>query len=161
MALHIRKARIKDVSNIHRLVNHYASMDKMLPRSLSEIYENLRDFFVCKEGNSFLGCAALHIDWSDLAEIKSLAVKSDAQKRGIGAKLVKVCLGEALELGITKVFALTYKPEFFLRQGFSRLDKSKLPHKIWSECVKCPKFPDCGETALVIDRARKRRSKQK
>jgi amino-acid N-acetyltransferase len=121
----------------------------MLPRPLSEIYENIRDFFVFKEGERVIACAALHILWSDLAEVKSVAVAEDSQKQGIGDQLVEACLKEARGLGIPTIFCLTYKPAFFERFGFSQLDKMELPQKVWNECYRCPKFPNCDEVALI------------
>jgi amino-acid N-acetyltransferase len=124
----------------------------MLPRSLSSIYENLRDYFVCEnEEGEVIGSAAIHIMWEDLAEVRSLAVREGQMGRGIGTKLVEACISEAIVLGITRVFALTYRPDFFRRLGFREVDKSELPHKIWSDCLKCAKFPDCDEVALVAD----------
>lgn len=146
----IRKARIPDVPEIHRLINTFAERNAMLPRALSAIYENLRDFLVAEEDGRVAGCCALHVTWSDLAEVKSLAVDESMQGRGLGAKLVQVCLDEARQMGLPSVFALTYVPDFFEKMGFSRVDKSTLPQKIWTECINCPKFPDCGEEAVRI-----------
>jgi amino-acid N-acetyltransferase len=94
--------------------------------------------------------------WEDLAEVRSLAVRDDRMGRGVGTELVEACISEAIVLGITRVFALTYKPVFFEKLGFQRVDKSELPHKIWSDCLKCSKFPDCDEVALVADFSGKR-----
>ncbi|GAH92768.1 unnamed protein product, partial [marine sediment metagenome] len=116
---------------------------------LSEIYENIRDYFVVRQGEQIIACAALHVMWSDLAEIKSVAVAEGSQGRGIGDQLVEACLKEAKELGMPTVFCLTYKPAFFERLGFSQLDKMELPRKVWGECYRCPKFPDCDEVALI------------
>jgi amino-acid N-acetyltransferase len=145
----IRKAGIKDIKDIQRIINSFAQKDLMLPRSLNELYENLRDFWVAQDKRQILGCCALHISWDDLAEIKSLAVKPEYHKKGLGRKLVLVSLDEAKLLGAKKVFVLTYKPEFFRQFGFRRIQHSKLPHKIWAECINCSKFPDCQETALL------------
>lgn len=145
----IEKATIKDVPKIHRMVNNFASQGKMLPRPLSEIYENIRDFFVIRDSGQVIACAALHVLWEDLAEIKSVAVNLEHQKQGWGEKLVRQCLDEARQLGIPRVFCLTYTPEFFSKCGFILIDRQNLPQKIWGECFKCPKFPDCDETALI------------
>lgn len=144
----IEKAKITDVPEIHKLVNHFAAKGVMLARPLSEIYENIRDYFVVRRGKKIIGCASLHVSWSDLAEVKSLAVAERSQKGGLGAQLVTACLKEADDLGIPIVFCLTYKPEFFEKQGFIRVDKMKLPKKVWTECFHCPKFPDCDEVAM-------------
>ncbi len=145
----IEKARISDATQMHKLINYFADKGEMLARSLSEIYENIRDYFVVKQGERVIACAALHVNWSDLAEIKSVAVAEDSQRQGIGDQLVEACLKEAKELGIPTVFCLTYKPAFFEKLGFSQLDKMELPHKVWSECYRCPKFPNCDEVALI------------
>jgi amino-acid N-acetyltransferase len=145
----VEKAKIQDVPQMHRLINGFADKGEMLPRPLSEIYENIRDYFVVRQDERVLACAALHIAWSDLAEIKSVAVAEDSQQQGIGAQLVEVCLKEAKELGIATVFCLTYQPAFFEKFGLSQVDKMELPRKVWTECYRCPKFPDCDEVALI------------
>ena len=148
----IRKARMGDVKAIQTLIGEYARKGDMLPRSLSSIYENLRDYFVFENGDGeVIGSAAIHIMWEDLAEVRSLAVREGEMRQGIGTKLVEACISEAIVLGITRIFALTYRPDFFRRLGFREVDKSELPHKIWSDCLKCAKFPDCDEVALVAD----------
>jgi len=145
----VEKAKISDVAQMHKLINYFAGKEEMLARSLSEMYENIRDYFVVRQGERMIACAALHVNWSDLAEIKSLAVAEDNQKQGIGAQLVEACLKEAKELGIPTVFCLTYKPAFFEKFGFSQRDKMELPRKVWTECYRCPKFPNCDEVALI------------
>ena len=145
----IEKARIKDVAQMHRLINHFADKGEMLARPLSEIYESIRDYFVVRQGEQVVACVALHVMWEDLAEIKSLAVAESSQKQGVGEQLVKACLKEASELGMATVFCLTYRPAFFERAGFSQVDKMELPHKVWTECFRCPKFPNCDEIALI------------
>jgi amino-acid N-acetyltransferase len=143
------RAKIRDAPQMHRLINHFADKGEMLARSLSEIYENIRDYFVVRQGERVVACVALRVSWSDLAEIKSLAVAKDSQEQGIGAQLVEACLKEARELGIPTVFCLTYKSAFFEKVGFSQIDKAELPHKVWGECYRCPKFPNCDEVALT------------
>ena len=145
----IRKAKVKDVKQIQKLISVFAQKDIMLPRSLNEIYENLRDFFVCEKVGKVCACCALHISWGDLAEVKSLAVASGQQSKGIGRQLVKACLDEAKKLGIKKVFVLTYVPKYFKIFNFKRISKSQLPHKVWSECIHCVKFPDCDEVPMM------------
>jgi len=141
-----------DVKAIQKLIAEYARKGDMLPRSLSEIYENLRDYFVFVEDDGeVIGSAAVHLMWEDLAEVRSLAVRDDRMRRGVGTQLVEACISEAIVLGITRIFALTYKPLFFEKLGFKQVDKAELPHKIWSDCLKCSKFPDCDEVALVAD----------
>ncbi len=145
----IEKARIGDVPQMHELINYFADKGEMLARPLSEIYENIREYFVVKEEERVIACAALHVSWSDLAEIKSVAVAEDSQKKGIGDRLIKACLKEAEELGIPTVFCFTYQPTFFKRHKFVDIDKMELPRKVWTECYRCPKFPDCDEIALI------------
>lgn len=150
----IRKAIIKDVKPIHRILGCYGDQGRLLPRSLSELYDHLRDFFVMETDDperSVAGVCALGVCWEDLAEIRSLAVMQDCQGRGFGRRLVETCLEEAGSLGLKRVFALTYVPEFFGRLGFREVEKSVLPHKVWADCLKCPKFPDCDETAMLIE----------
>lgn len=145
----IRKANVNDVKKIQKLIGYYAKRERMLPRSLNELYENIRDFFVYAEGNKIYGCCALHVDWEDLSEIKSLAVANSRSGNGIGKKLLAQCLKEAKDLKVKKVFALTYIPSFFEPFGFNIVDKKELPHKIWSECIKCVYFPGCKEIAML------------
>ncbi len=151
---YIRKAVIGDVQSIHKLLNYYAEKDLLLPRSLSEIYDHLRDYFVMEnkeKGHLIHGVCGLGICWEDLAEIRSLAVSESHQGKGLGTRLVRKCFEEARALGLKRVFVLTYVPGFFEKLGFKEIDKSILPHKIWADCLKCPKFPSCDETALMID----------
>jgi len=147
----VEKARIDDPPLILALVNYYADRQLMLPRSLNDIYECLRDFYVWREEGELLGCVALHVSWQGLGEVRSLAVREEAAGRGIGRRLVQSCLDEARALGMHRVFALTHVPEFFERIGFQRYPKESLPHKVWADCLNCPKFPDCDEVALVLD----------
>ena len=149
----LRRARTADAAHIQRLINIHADRGRMLPRSLGEIYDHLRDFFVIEDEEGLLGCAACQVTWEDLAEVKCLAVREDRQAQGAGRRLVDACMEDAATLGVTRVFVLTYLPEFFERRGFRRIEKSELPHKIWSECVRCVHFPNCGEIALICDLA--------
>ena len=145
----IRKAKLKDVKAIQTLINQYAESGQMLPRTLNELYDHLRDFHVSEENGSIIGVCALHVSWDGLAEIRSLAVRPDRVKRGVGSELVHACLSEAGELQVERVFVLTYQDSFFIKLGFSVTDKKELPHKIWTDCLHCVKFPDCDETALI------------
>ena len=147
----IRKATIDDPPAIMKLVNRFAEQGLMLPRALSEIYENLRDFFLYERDGRVLGCVALHVAWEGLGEIRSLAVVEEAQGQGIGRQLVEACVNEARQLRIRRLFALTYVPDFFRTLGFEPYPKEKLPHKIWTDCLKCPKFPNCDEQAVILE----------
>jgi len=145
----VEKARIPDVPQMHKLINEYANKGVMLARPLSELYESIRDFFVVREGERLLACGALHVSWEDLAEIRSVAVVEDKKMTGLGASLVKECLKESEALGIKDVFCFTYQPDFFKRFGFVDIDKMELPRKVWTDCFRCPKFPNCDEIALI------------
>jgi len=146
----VRKAVLNDAEQIHKLINSFADRKLMLARSLNYVYEKIREFWVYGKKSKILGCCSLNIvGWQNLAEIKSLAVDGRQQRRGIGKALVGACLEEAGSLGIKKVFVLTYEPGFFRKLGFHLIEKEKLPHKIWADCLNCPEFPDCKEVALI------------
>ncbi len=149
----IRKATIKDIKPIHSLLQQYGRKGELLPRPLSVLYDHVRDFSVYADDldSNILGCCALQFCWDDLAEIRSLAVHPDYVGQRIGSKLVEKVLSEANSFKIQKVFALTYRPGFFERFGFSRIDRSDLPIKIWADCIMCIKFPDCDEIAMMKD----------
>jgi len=147
--LKIRKAKIPDLKDVQKLVNEFARREEMIPRSINELYENIRDFVVFEEEGRIHGVCALHVLWEDLAEVRSLAVREEYRGRGIGKKLVRHCLSEARRLGVRRVFVLTYRPTFFRQLDFKDIDKSDLPQKIWGDCVRCPKFPECDEHALL------------
>jgi amino-acid N-acetyltransferase len=147
----IRKAQIGDVKDIQKLLTYFAGKGDMLSRSLSELYEAIRDFYVDVDEERVLGTAALHIVWEDLAEVRSVAVAEEAGRRGVGSQLVQACIAEAREIGLKRLFCLTYKPDFFAKHGFRLVDKSELPHKVWGDCIKCVKFPDCDENAMILD----------
>lgn len=140
---------MRDATSMHQMISHFADKGEMLPRALSEIYEDIRDYFVVREGGRVIACAALHVTWVDLAEIRSLAVDEKEQKQRIGSLLIQACLEEAKELGIPRVFCLVRKPAFFEKHGFQLIDKMELPQKVWAECYRCPKFPNCDELALI------------
>lgn len=139
-----------DVRNIHSLLVSFAQQGLMLPRSISSLYDNLRDFIVYEQDDEIMGICALHICWDNLAEIRSLAVVPELQGQGVGAQLLQSCLDEAESLEITNIFVLTYQAPFFRKCAFKDCDKKDLPHKIWSDCLHCSKFPDCDEDALLL-----------
>jgi amino-acid N-acetyltransferase len=153
MAGLIRKARIGDVREIQKMLASHAQRGELLPRSLSELFDNLRDIFVYVEDSEpqIMGTCSMHICWEDLAEIRSLAVREPFRHQGIGRRLVEACVSEAVTLGLYRIFVLTYQAQFFERLGFHQVDKGTLPHKIWADCIKCVKFPECDETALVLE----------
>jgi amino-acid N-acetyltransferase len=145
----VEKARVSDANSMHRMISYFADKGEMLPRALSDIYEGIREYFVVKEGDQVVACVALHVTWVDLAEIRSLAVAEQEQNQRIGSLLIQACLKEAKELDIPKVFCLVRKPAFFEKHGFQLVDKTELPQKVWAECYRCPKFPNCDEVALI------------
>ena len=151
----IRRARTDDIKAIYAILQHFASRELLLGRPLSSLYDQLRDFVVYEDPEhkekGIIGAGALHVCWEDLAEIRSLAVIEAEQGKGVGRELVEACLGEMAGLGVNRVFTLTYQPEFFARMGFRKIDKSELPHKVWSDCINCPKFPDCNEEAMILE----------
>ncbi|MBN1975011.1 MAG: N-acetyltransferase [Sedimentisphaerales bacterium] len=147
--MEIRNAKISDVVSIHQLVNGYAELDRMLFRSMADIYEKLQTFIVADIDGKVVGCGALEIIWADLAEIKSLAVSESHQSMGIGKKIVEAAVQKASEIGVLKVFALTLVPQFFVKTGFEIVEKETLPMKVWSDCARCPKQQHCDETAVV------------
>lgn len=146
----LARASISDAKAIHDLVNTFARRGEMLPRTMAEVYENLRDYYVVRDdAGEAVACGGLHILWEDLGEIKSLAVREDLQGAGLGARIVDACLDEARQIGLATAFALTYRPGFFEKLGFAQADVMTLPRKVWGECYRCPKFPGCNEIAMV------------
>lgn len=139
------------MGSIHTLISYYAEVDKMLFRSMADIYENLQIFKVVQDNDRVVGCCALKVIWADLAEIKSLAIEQTYFGKGVGKALVSACLEEARNLGLKKIFTLTLVPEFFEKIGFTRADKKTFPMKVWSDCAQCPKQDHCDETALVVE----------
>ena len=155
----IRDAHMGDIKKIYKLLQYYADKDLLLGRSLSSLYDQLRDFSVFAEVDSdnpdsekLVGVCALHICWENLAEIRSLAVIDGYHGKGVGRQLVNRALKEADSYGITRIFTLTYQPDFFRKLGFKDVDKAELPHKVWSDCINCSKFPDCNEEALIWEK---------
>ncbi len=144
----VRKPTLKDAPGIQEAIQYYATRKVLLPRTLDQVCENLRDFFVCEDDGKVVACGALHF-WRGLVEIRALAVAESHQRRGLGTAIVEACLQEAKELHARTVFVLTYQPEFFERFGFQRVNKDRFPHKIWVDCANCSQFPNCSEVALV------------
>lgn len=149
----IRKARISDVKPIHALLMESAGQRLLLPRSLNNLYSHVRDFVVLDSGDdgAILGCCALAITWSDIAEIRSLVVTEHCRKGGWGRRLVESCISDAISLGLYRVFTLTYQVEFFAKLGFHEVGKEVLPQKVWADCIHCPQFPECDETAMLVE----------
>ncbi len=147
--MNVRGAKISDVEAIHALISSYAERDRMLFRSMADIYENLQCFSVAELDGDVVGCCALEIIWADLAEIKSLAVDGTKKQKGIGKMLVAAAVEQAAALGVPRVFALTLEPEFFEKSGFEIVEKEALPMKVWSDCARCPKQQNCDEIAVV------------
>lgn len=147
--MEVRTAKVADAKTICTLINYYAEHDKMLFRSLAEIYENLQTFSVAEDDGVVIGCCALEVIWSDLAEIKSLAIAPERRSQGVGRQLVTAIIDQARQLGVPQIFALTLEPGFFQKMGFTVVAKETLPMKVWSDCARCPKQQECDEIALV------------
>ena len=147
----IRNARLDDVEAIHRLINAHAELDRMLFRSRAELYESLRDFMLYEASGQVVGCCALQIIWSDLAEIKSLAVQDGYQGRGIGQALTQAVIEEARQLHLPRIFCLTLERAFFEKMGFTEVAMESLPLKVWSDCARCPKQDCCDEIAMILE----------
>lgn len=147
----LRKARVTDVEAIHGILTFFGDKGVLLSRPRHELYDFIRDYFVWEDsGGGVIGMGALHVCWEDLAEVRSLAVIEERQGSGLGGRILEACLDEAVTLGLYRIFSLTYVPEFFSRFGFGEVDKGVLPHKVWADCVKCVKFPDCDEIAMML-----------
>lgn len=144
-----RKAKFSDVEDILKIINDYAEKGLMLARSRNVLYEGLREFILAEEDGKIVGVAALHLVWNELAEIRALAVEPNKIKSGIGRRIVDMLTEEARELGVKTLFALTYQPGFFAKLDFKEVPKESVPHKMWKECINCPKFPNCDEIAMV------------
>jgi amino-acid N-acetyltransferase len=144
-----RNATVQDVPVIHGLISSYAELDRMLFRSLSDLYENIQVFQVAEENGRVVGCCALKVIWGDLAEIQSLAVEKASFGKGYGRALVEACVEQARRLGIKRVFTLTLEAGFFEKTGFHIVDRKSLPMKVWSDCAQCPKQDNCDEIAMV------------
>jgi amino-acid N-acetyltransferase len=145
----VRRAKIKDVPQLVRMVNQYAAKGEMLSRSLSQVYNSIRDYVVIEENDQVIACGALHVVWDNIGEIRTVAVAPDRIGQGLGRQIVEYLINDAYELALPKVFTLTYKPAFFEKFGFTQVDKKELPHKAWQDCLNCPKFPECDEIALT------------
>jgi len=147
----IRKAILDDVNDIHALLQLYNIKGELLARPLSKLYDHLRDFWVYEdpETKKVIGCCALQFCWEKLAEIRSLAVHPEYTGHGIGSTLAERTIQEAFFFKITDLFTLTYRPTFFEQFGFSTIDKSELPIKVWSDCIGCVSFPNCDEIAML------------
>jgi len=148
--LNIRPARVSDVPGIYELIEVFADQKLMIRRSMAELYESIREYFVALDDeNRVVGCVALHVFWADLAELRGLAVAEHVQNLGVGRRLLDACWESARGLEIQSVFALTQSGGFFERCGFHPIEKSELPSRIWNECVRCPSFPECRELAFI------------
>lgn len=147
--MEFRKAKTSDAEKIHALVNEYAKQGLMLPRAVSQLYENIRDFTIAEDQGRFVGAGALHVFWEDLAEVRTMAVDPAYQRKGVGRQIVDRLLEDGAELGIKKVFTLTYQPEFFASCGFQLEDKNNMPQKVWTDCINCPKFLNCDEICMA------------
>lgn len=145
----IRKAMVDDVNDVLDLVNRLAADQVMLPRSPASVIENVRDFTVAEIDGKFAGCGALSVIWSDIAEVRSIAVEPAHQGLGLGRQLAEALIDEAEQLGLARVMAFTYVTGFFEKLGFSVVEHASLPHKVFNDCLHCPKFHKCDEVAVL------------
>ncbi len=145
----LRRAKTKDVPQIVQLINHYAGKGEMLGRSQAQVFNVLRDYVVVEEDGRLVGCGALHVIWNDIGEIRSLAIDPERVGQGLGKSIVEFLMEDARGLELPRVFILTYKPDFFAKLKFEPVDKKELPHKVWKDCLNCPKFPGCDEVAMI------------
>jgi amino-acid N-acetyltransferase len=150
-AVQVRKATVRDVPTMASIINHWASQGIMLAKSHHQLYQYIRDFVVATHGDAVIGCGALHVVWEDLAEVRSVAVMKEWHGKGVGRLMLAHLLDEARDLGLPHVFALTYRQAFFAHAGFRVVSHESLPHKIWGDCLNCPKFPNCDEIAMTLD----------
>ncbi len=149
VAVAYRPARPSDVPALHGLISIFAEQKLMLPRPMPELYDTVRDFILAEaEPGGLMGCVAVHVATDKIAELKALAVAPAAQGRGVGRGLVERSLAEGRALGLERLFCLTYQIEFFTKLGFVRVDRARLPEKVWGECVRCHRFLDCDEVAM-------------
>lgn len=151
LAPHIRPAAIADVPQIHEMLEVYASQGELLPRSMNDLYRHLRDFFVAELEGKIAVCGALEIFTEHLGEVRSLVVAKHYKARGLGRLLVKQIVAEARNIGLSRLMALTYAPGFFHKLGFKTVPKGSLPEKVWGVCIKCYKFNNCDETAVLLE----------
>lgn len=150
--LFLRRAVVPDVKAVHALLLKTAGEGLLLPRPLGDLYNRLREFVVLSDDAGHVyGCCALSIVWDNIAEIRSLVVSGELRGQHWGYELVSTCLNEARSLGLRKVFTLTYQIDFFKKLEFTIVPKEVLPNKIWADCIHCPKFPDCDETAMLLE----------
>ncbi len=147
----LRKAHLGDVETIRKLINEYAELGVMLFRTQADIYSSIRDFQLFESNGEIIGCCALEITWSDLAEIKSLSVSKSHQGKGIGKALVQAMIDEAKQLHLPKVFCLTLEKHFFEKLGFTQVAMDSLPLKVWKDCIRCSKQDNCDEIAMVLE----------
>jgi amino-acid N-acetyltransferase len=147
----IRRATLADAPAIAELVNRYAGRGLMLPKSLVQVFESLREFVVAVDAEGHvLGCGALRLMWHDLAEVRSLAVDEAAQGLGVGRRMVDALIDEARQMGLARVFALTYQQRFFEKLGFESCERDIFPQKVWADCRACPKRFCCDEIAMLL-----------
>jgi amino-acid N-acetyltransferase len=146
--MYTRKAVLPDAENIRSLIADFSADGTLLPRSLAEICENIRDFTVVAQNEDLLGCGALHLYGPHLSEIRSIAVWPQHKGTGAGRLLVDALLDEAEQHHVQCVCLFTRIPEFFAHMGFIEARREELPDKIYKDCANCPKLHECDEVAM-------------
>ncbi len=151
--LNIRKAELRDVPELYRLINHYAGEHVLLPRSLTDLYENVWEFTVAERDGQMLGCGALKFYNQEIAEVRSLCVDTALKSNGIGRTITESLVEEAKRYGLKTVFALTVTPGFFEKLGFRETPRERFPTKVWRDCLGCPLYSACNEIAVSLELA--------
>ena len=147
----VRKPKLTEVRDMKALIDLEVQRGSVLNRELPELYENARDFYVYADERGLGGCCAMHIDQIDLAEIRTLLVRDDLRGQGIGSQLMRACVHEAQTLDIARIYTLTRVPRFFAANGFAEIHKDELPTKVYKDCLRCPRYHDCDEIAMICD----------
>ena len=136
MEVNIRRARTADVRSIRELIDLYATERRLLSKATVALYEDVQEFWVARDGDTVVGCGALHVMWEDLAEVRTVAVHPSVRGRKIGHQLVAALLSVARDLGVRKVFCLTFETAFFASFGFVPIDGAPVPAKVYEELLR-------------------------
>jgi amino-acid N-acetyltransferase len=146
----IQKPTLQDIKAIQTLLSPFVKEGIILKRDDDEVASNIRSYHIVKENGRVIGVGALHIYSAELGEIRSLVVEKEYQGKGVGRAIIKEIEREAKQLKLNKLLTLTYQKEFFEKLGFVEIPKESVPsHKVWSDCIKCPHFPNCNEISLI------------
>ncbi len=131
----IRPAQTSDVRAIRGMVDAYAPNGRLLSKATVTLYEDVQEFLVADSSDEVVGCGALHVMWEDLAEVRTLAVHPDYRRSGVGSKILSAQLERARNLGIKRVFCLTFETEFFSQHGFAEIEGAPVEHAIFEQLL--------------------------